>query len=95
MRVCMLSCFLSVGLLTTLWTVHGILQARILEYVAMLPTPAPTCPRDLPDLGIEPTSPVVPALQMDSLPLSHQGGLLWRWGGGGLLKRSVKKGADG
>ena len=52
-------------------------------------------PRDLPDLGIEPTSPVVPALQADSLPLSHHGSLLWRWGGGGLLKHSVKKGADG
>ena len=40
-------------------------------------------------------SPVVPALQADSLPLSHHGSLLWRWGGGGLLKHSVKKGADG
>ena len=26
---------------------------------------------DLPDLGIKPTSPVSPALQADSLPLSH------------------------
>ena len=28
---------------------------------------------DLPDPGIEPKSPVAPALQVDSLPLSHQG----------------------
>ena len=28
-------------------------------------------PGDLPDSGIEPMSPVVPALQADSLPLSH------------------------
>ena len=28
---------------------------------------------DLPNPGIEPTSPVAPALQADSLPLSHQG----------------------
>ena len=40
-------------------TVHGILQARILEWVAF-PTPG-----ELPDLEIEPWSP---ALQADSLP---------------------------
>ena len=40
-------------------SVHGILQARILEWVAMPP------PGDLPNTGIEPRSP---ALQMDSLP---------------------------
>ena len=28
---------------------------------------------DLPDPGIEPEAPEVPALQADSLPLSHQG----------------------
>ena len=43
---------------------HGILLARILEWVAISP------PGDLPDPGIEPTSP---ALQEDSLQLSHQG----------------------
>ena len=47
-------------------SVHGILQARILEW---LPCPPPG---DLPDPGIEPASP---ALQADSLPLSHQGSL--------------------
>ena len=37
-------------------SVHGILQGRILEWVAIPP------PRDLPDLGIEPTSLMSPAL---------------------------------
>ena len=40
-------------------SVHGILQMRILEWVAV-PSPG-----DLPDPGMKPTSPV------DSLPLSH------------------------
>ena len=30
-------------------------------------------PGNLPDPGIEPVSPMAPALQVDSLPLSHQG----------------------
>ena len=51
-----LSC---VWLLTTPWSVHGILQARILSG---LPFPSP---EGLPDPGIEPRSP---ALQADSLP---------------------------
>jgi len=51
--------------------VHGILQARILEWVAM------PFSRDLPDPGIEPMSLVAPALQADSLPLSHQGRALY------------------
>ena len=49
------------------FSVHGILQARILEWVACPP------PGDLPDAGVEPVSPVAPALQADSLPLSYQG----------------------
>ena len=40
------------------------------DYWSELPFPSP---RDLPDPGIEPTSPVAPALQAVSLPLSHQG----------------------
>ena len=47
-------------------SVRGILQARILEWVD---TPSP----DLSNPGIEPTSPVFPLLQADSLLLSHQG----------------------
>ena len=46
------------------FSVHGILQARILEWVAIPP------PGDHPNPGIEPASP---ALAADSLPLSHQG----------------------
>ena len=38
-------------------SVHGILQARILEWVAM-----PSPPGDLPDLGTEPMSLASPAL---------------------------------
>ena len=49
-------------------SVHGILQARILEWVAS---------RDLPDPGIEPTSSAYPGLRVkvDSLPLCHLGSL--------------------
>ena len=45
---------------------HGILQARILEWVAI------SFPGDLPDPGIEPKCFRTFALQADSLPLSHQ-----------------------
>jgi len=48
-------------------SVHGILQARILELVAMPPS------RGSSDPGIESVSPASPALQVDSLLLSHQG----------------------
>ena len=47
-------------------SVHGILQARILEWVAYPP------PTDLPDPGIEPLSPVS-ALQANSLPTEPSG----------------------
>ena len=42
-------------------SVLGISQARILEWVAIPP------PGDLPHPGTEPTSPMSPALQVDSL----------------------------
>ena len=45
------------------YTVHGILQVRILEWVAV------PFSRGLPNPGIEPRSP---ALLVDSLPLSNQ-----------------------
>ena len=48
----------------TPWTVHGILQARILEWVAI------PFSRDLPGPGIKPRSP---ALQADSLPAEPPG----------------------
>ena len=41
-------------------SVHGILQVRVLEWVAMLSPPG-----NLPDPGVQPKSP---ALQADSLP---------------------------
>ena len=47
-------------------SVHGILQARILEWVAIC------SPGDLPDPGINPGSP---ALQADSLPTELRGKL--------------------
>ena len=40
------------------------------EYWSGLSCPPP---RDLPEPGIQPASPVAPASQADSLPLSHQG----------------------
>ena len=46
------------------FSVHGILQATILEWVAMPSS------RDFPDSGTELMSP---AMQADSLPLSYQG----------------------
>ena len=42
------------------------------QYWCELPCPPA---EDLPDLGIEPTSPVAPELQADSLLLSHQGSM--------------------
>ena len=43
-------------------SVHGILQARILKWVAV------SFSGDVSNSGIEPTSPVSPALTVDSLP---------------------------
>ena len=42
------------------------------EYWSSLPCPPPG---DLPNPEIKPASPVAPALQADSLPLSHGGSL--------------------
>ena len=70
--MCMLSCFSCVRL-CNLWTVAC--QAPLSlgfskqEYWSGLPCPPPV---DLPNPGIKPRSP---ALQADSLPLSHQGSL--------------------
>ena len=48
-------------------SVHGMFQARIQEFVAISSSRGSSQPRD------ETASPVFPALQADSLPLSHQG----------------------
>ena len=70
----MLSRFSRVRFFAALWTVAR--QAPLSmgysrqEYWSGLQCPPP---RDLPDPGIEPASPVAPALKADSLPLSHWG----------------------
>ena len=71
---CVLSRFTYVWLFATLWTVA--LQAPLSmgfsrqEYWSGLPCPSPG---HLPNPRIEPTSSAAPALQEDSLLLSHQG----------------------
>ena len=72
-HVCMLSRFSCVWLFLTIWTVTR--QSLSMgfsrqEYWSRLPFPPP---RYLPNPGIEPMSPASPALQADSLPLSHRG----------------------
>ena len=74
MSVYVPSHFSWVQLCATLWTVAH--QAPLSkgfsrqEYCSRLPCPPPG---DLSDPGIEPASPVAPALLADSLSLSHQG----------------------
>ena len=75
MYVYVQSCFSHAPLLATLWSVAdqtllsmGILQARMMEWLA-----TPSLLGDLSDPGIEPVSPVAPALQEDSLPLNLWG----------------------
>ena len=76
MCACELSCFSHVRLFATLWTVAH--QAPLSmgffrqEYWSGLPCPPPG---DLPNPGIKPASP---APHADSLPLSHQGIVLWK-----------------
>ena len=74
MRVFVLSCFIHIQLFATLWTVAhwaplsmGFSRQEYWSELSCSP------PGDLPDPGIEPISPESPALQVDSLPLSHQG----------------------
>ena len=52
------------------YTVHEILQARILEWVAFPFSRGSSRPGDLPDPGIKPRSP---ALRADSLPAEPPG----------------------
>ena len=62
MHACMLSRFSCVQLFATLWTIAH--QAPLSMGISCPP------PRDLPDPGIKPMSPVASALQANSLPLS-------------------------
>jgi len=76
---CVLSRFSRVLLFATLWTVTR--QASVsMEFSRQEFWSGFPCPPlgDLPDWGIEPTSPVTLALQVDSLPLSHRGSPLLR-----------------
>ena len=71
MHVCMLSCFSCVQLFATLWTLAhqsplSMGFSRQEYWSGLLGPPL----GDLPDPGIEPASPVAPALQADSLLLS-------------------------
>ena len=70
----MLSRFSQVPLLVTLWTVAHQVPLSMgfsrQEYWSGLPFPPPG---DLPNLGIEPTSPAASASQADSLPLRREG----------------------
>ena len=72
--VWVLSHFNHAPLFATPWTVakQAPLSMRFSrqEYWSGLSSPPPG---DLPDPGIEPPSLIAPALQEDSLPLSHQG----------------------
>ena len=69
----MLSCFSHVQLFVILWTIahHAPLSMGFskLEYWSGLPC---LLPGDLPNPRMEPMSPAAPALQADSLLLSHQ-----------------------
>ena len=73
LHTCVLSYFSRVQLFATPWTIAC--QAPLSmgfsrqEYWRGLPFPSWG---DLPSLGIQPESPVAPALQMDSLLLSHE-----------------------
>ena len=82
---CLLSCFSWVWFFVTLWTVAyqvplsmGFSKQR---YCSGLPC---LTPGHLLDPGVEPVSPMSPALQVDSLLLSHQGSPQpsWLWEGG-------------
>ena len=70
--VCVLSHFSHVRLFATPWTVAcqvpGSMEFSKKEYWSGLPFPSKG---DLPNPGIKPTSLAAPALQADSLPLSH------------------------
>ena len=75
MEQCVLS---HVQLFATPWTVDRQVPLSMefsrQEYWSGLPCPPSG---NLPDPGIEPISPVTPALQLDSLPLNHWGSPLY------------------
>ena len=74
MHACVLSHFSYVPVFATLWTIaHQAplsMRSSNQEYWSGLPCPPPGNP---PDTRIKPMSPSAPALQVDSIPLRHQG----------------------
>ena len=54
-------------------SVHEILQARILEWIAKTP------PGDLPLPGVEPVSPALQADSLSTEPPVKPSGVLWIW----------------
>ena len=77
LRACGQSCFSHVRLFATPRAIAHLAplstELSRQEYWSELPHPPPG---DLPYPGIKLVSPVVPSLQGDSLPLSHQGNLI-------------------
>ena len=73
----MLSCFSHVQLFVTPWTVAHqpplTMRFSRQEYWSGLSGPPP---EELPNPGIKPMTPSSPALQVDSLQLTHQGDVL-------------------
>ena len=73
-HACLLSCFNRVWLFATPWTVahqaHFSLSFSRPEYWSRLPSPPPGDPLDP---GFKSTSPVIPALQVESLPTEPPG----------------------
>ena len=91
--VCVLSHFSHFWLCVTLGTVAHQAPPSMgfsrQEYWSGLPFPPP---ENRPDPGIKPTSPAAPALQADSLPLSHQGSpLMWLHPGKPILSWNCQK----
>ena len=91
--MCLLSCFSRVQFFATLWTaVH---QAPLplgfsrQEYWSGLPCPSPGVHANP---GIEYMSPATPALQADSLPLSHRGSPNMEHNGYPILSSEVTSG---
>ena len=66
LHLCLTFCNL-MGCTLPVSSVHGFSRQ---EYWGQLSYPPPG---DLPNPGVDPAYPEAPALQMDSLPLSHQG----------------------
>ena len=72
--VCVLSRFSHDQLFATPWTHKALSSMGFSRQESWNGLPCPP-PGDFPDTGIEPVPPAASALQVGSLPLSHQGSL--------------------